>query len=127
ATVQITSAPVALTDHTIPGLTASVTVAYDAQDIPHIKCAAIRDCLAAQGYLEARDRFFPMDFLRHVARSKLAEMIGPAGLSQDKQFRTLFITRAGHRLEEDLVAALDPTVATLLDGFVGGVNAYLAE
>jgi penicillin amidase len=124
ATVQVASAPETIT---IPNLTAPVTVQYDAQDIPHIRCATTIDCLAVQGYIQARDRFFPMDFLRHVARSKLSEMIGLDGLGQDVQLRTLFTTRAGHRIEDDLAAALDPATRALLTAFAGGVNAYLAD
>jgi len=124
ASVQIAAAPAAIK---IPNLTAEVTVQYDAQDIPHIKCAAAIDCLAVQGYIQARDRFFPMDFLRHVARAHLAELIGLDGLAQDVQIRTLFVTRAGHRLEDDLVAALDPATAARLAAFAGGINAYIAE
>jgi penicillin amidase len=127
AMVQIASAPPALTGKTIPGLTAAVTVQYDAQDIPHINCAALVDCIAVQGYLQARDRLFPMDFLRHVAESKLAEMIGLDGLSQDVQLRTIFTTRAGHRLQDDLAASQDATTMALLTAFSAGVNAHLAE
>ncbi len=127
ATVMLTSAPETLTAGTIPVLTAPVTVQYDAEDIPHINCAAANDCLAVQGYLQARDRLFPMDFLRHVARSNLAEMIGLDGLSQDVQLRTIMITRAGHRLEDDLVAAMDPVTAASLSAFTAGINAYFAQ
>src|ERR1043165_5568544 len=102
ATVQIMSAPTTLTAKTIPGLTAPVTVQYDAQDIPHIQCAAAVDCVAVQGYVQAHDRWFPMDFLRHVAESKLAEMIGVDGLSQDVQLRTILKTRDGKHLEGEL-------------------------
>jgi len=124
ATVQIPSAP---PSKQIPGLTAPVTVLYDAQDIPHIQCAAAFDCVAAQGYLQARDRLFPMDFLRHVARGKVSELVGPDGLSQDIQFRTFFTTRDGKRIEGELLKATDPTMKAMLDAFTGGVNAYLAE
>jgi penicillin amidase len=124
ASVKVVSAPAAIK---IPNLTAPVTVQYDAQDIPHIRCAATIDCIAVQGYIQARDRFFPMDFLRHVARSKLSEMIGLDGLGQDVQLRTLFTTRAGHRIEDDLVASLDPAIKPVLAAFAGGINAYLAE
>ena len=126
-TVTISSGPAVLTSKNISVLTAPVTVLYDAQDIPHIKCATIADCLAVQGYLHARDRFFPMDFLRHVARAKLAELLGVGGLSQDVQLRSLFTTRAGHRLEDDLTAALDPATAALISAYVAGVNAHIAE
>src|SRR6478609_6018384 len=38
-----------ITGTTIPGLGAAVTVNYDAQDIPHISCQTMADCLAVQG------------------------------------------------------------------------------
>ncbi len=127
ASVMISSGPMVLTAETIPGLTAPVTVQYDAEDIPHIQCAQAIDCLAVQGYIQARDRFFPMDFLRHVARSNLAELIGVAGLSQDIQLRTLFVTRAGNRLEDDLASSMDATTKASLDAFVAGVNAWITQ
>lgn len=127
ASVKINAAPATLTAETIPGLTAPVTVAYDAEDIPHITCAAALDCFAVQGYIQARDRFFPMDFLRHVARAHLSELIGLQGLSQDVQLRTLFMTRAGHRLEDDLAAVMDDNSKKVITSFAGGINAYLAQ
>jgi penicillin amidase len=127
ASVSISSGPMELTGDTIPGLSAPVTVLYDAEDIPHINCAQANDCIAVQGFIQARDRFFEMDFLRHVATSKLSEMIGVAGLSQDVQLRTLFVTRAGHRLEDDLAASMDSTTKATLDAYVNGVNAYLTQ
>jgi penicillin amidase len=127
ATVQVASGPMTLTSQTIPGLLAPVKVEYDAQDIPHIRCQTKIDCVAVQGYVHAHDRFFMMDFLRHVARAHLAEMIGVDGLAQDVQIRTLFTTRAGHRLEDDLVAAMDADSATVVNAYAAGVNAFLGE
>ena len=125
AAVVVTTGPQVLTGETIPGLTASVTVTYDAQNIPHIKCATKNDCYAVQGYVQAQDRFFTMDFLRHVARGHLAELIGVDGLSQDVTIRTLFTTRAGHRLEDDLIASLSPDESLTFNAFATGINAYL--
>ena len=125
ASVEVTTGPHVLTNETIPGLTAPVTVTYDAHNIPHIKCATKNDCYAVQGYVQAQDRFFTMDFLRHVARGHLAEMIGVDGLSQDVTIRTLFTTRAGHRVEDDLVASLAADEALTFNAFATGINAYL--
>lgn len=111
----------------ISGLTSSVSVQYDAQAIPHIRCATQRDCVAVQGYVQARDRMFAMDVLRHTARARLAELVGPSAVPQDVQIRTLFVTRSGHRVEVDLAASLDEPTRTLLVAFAAGVNAYLAE
>jgi len=126
ASVELASSPPSIRGATIPGLSAPVTVEYDAQDVPHVACAGIADCIAVQGYLHARDRLFPMDFLRHTAHATLAELIGPGGLAQDVQLRTLLTTRAGHRLESDLVVAMDNGTKALLTAYVRGVNAYLA-
>jgi penicillin G amidase len=115
----------AVSGTSIPRLGAPVTVRYDARDIPNIHCQTMADCLAVQGYIQARDRLFPMDYLRHSARGTLAELIGVTGLAQDVQLHTLFVTRAGHRLERDLAIALDPSTRTLLSAFVSGINAYL--
>jgi penicillin amidase len=126
ATVSISSGPAVLTSDTIPNLLAPVTVLTDPEDIPHINCATKIDCIAVQGYIHARDRFFMMDFLRHVARAHLAELIGVDGVSQDVQIRTLFVTRTGQRIEDALSANSDPAVKALLDAYTGGVNAYLS-
>ncbi|HEY0251192.1 MAG TPA: penicillin acylase family protein, partial [Kofleriaceae bacterium] len=127
ATVKVAFGPGVLTSSTISTLLAPVTVLYDAEDIPHIKCATAIDCITVQGYIHARDRFFMMDFLRHVGRSNLAELIGVDGLSQDITIRTLFKTRDGKRLEEELVAHMDPTMLALITAYTSGVNAYLAD
>ena len=127
ASVEITSSPSVLSAAIIPVLAAPATVQYDAQDIPHIHCAGQADCLAVQGYVQARDRFFSMDFMRHSARATLAELIGPSGLEQDAGLRTLLITRAGHRIEDDLVGSMDAQTKELLIAYVGGINAYLSE
>ena len=127
ATVQLTIGLPALTQAAIPGLTAPVTVLYDAWNIPHVTCAQATDCYAVQGYLHARDRLFQMDFLRRLAVGRLAELIGPQGLSEDVQFRTLFTTRAGERLGEALARNQDAAMTAVLTRYVAGVNAYLAQ
>jgi penicillin amidase len=127
ASLQVQIATPALAAVHIPGLTAAVQVLTDDKDIPHIRCAATVDCLAVQGYLQARDRLFQMDFLRRLARGRLAELVGPLALDQDVQLRTLFTTRDGQRLEDALVAALNATNAARIGAYIGGVNAYLAH
>jgi len=126
-TVTLQLAPPPLGAQVIAGLSAPVKVEYDAQGIPHVFCAAMLDCMAVQGYLQAQDRLFPMDFLRRVARGRLASLIGPAGISQDEQILTLFVTRDGRRIEDALVAAMDAPSLAVLQAFSGGINAYLKE
>jgi penicillin amidase len=125
ASVKITASPMALTAAKIPGLTAPVNVTFDAQDVPHVFCAAMNDCLAVQGYLQARDRFFQMDFFRRVARGRLASLIGQPGVSQDQQLLTIFVTRDGKRIEDALYAVADAETKGWLTSYAAGVNAYL--
>lgn len=127
ASVQIQIGTPSLAPVRISTLGAAVQVLYDDRDVPHIQCAAAADCFRVQGYLQARDRLFSMDFYRRVARGTLAELVGPLGLDQDVQLRTLFTTRDGRRLEDALVQSLDATTAALLGAYVEGVNAYLAH
>ena len=130
AEANLQLSPPALAGARIPALTADVDVRYDRWEIPHIRCAQAADCFAAQGYLHARDRLFQMDFLRRVATGTLATLVGPLGLSQDVQLRTIFTTRAGERLGEALarnLAVSDPATSASVNAYVQGINARLGE
>ncbi|MFO0582611.1 MAG: penicillin acylase family protein [Anaeromyxobacter sp.] len=125
--VHISYAAQALTPKKIASLSAAVTVTYDAWQVPHVDCAIDTDCFAVQGYLHARDRLFQMDFLRRVARGRLSELVGPLGLEQDVQLRTLFTMRNGARIEDALVTAMDPATKARVQAYVDGINARLGE
>ncbi|HKB47668.1 MAG TPA: penicillin acylase family protein, partial [Ktedonobacterales bacterium] len=129
---QTASLMLQLTTPTVPngvigGLKSAAQVYTDAQDIPHVFCGDPLDCFAVQGYLQARDRLFQMDLFRRTARGQLAALVGPLEVSSDKQFLTLFTTRDGKKIEDQLVLALDLDLATKakLVAFCSGVNAYL--
>ena len=51
----------------VPGLSAPVTVVRDEHGIPNIYADTTRDLFFAQGYVHAQDRFWQMDFYRHVS------------------------------------------------------------
>ncbi len=127
ATAQLQLSPPALTAAQIPGLTAPVDVRYDAWEVPHVKCAQAADCFAVQGYLHARDRLFQMDLLRRAATGRMAELVGPLGLSQDVQLRTLFTTRAGERLGDALARNTDAATKAIGQAYISGINAWLAH
>lgn len=61
---------------TLEGLTTPVEVLTDSFGVAHVHAANSYDLFLAQGYLTARDRLFQMDFTRHVARGRLAELVG---------------------------------------------------
>ena len=106
----------------LPGLAAPVDVAFDRDGIPRLRARNERDAAAALGYLHARERMFQMDMTRRAAAGELAEVIGSAGLPNDRLMRTLGVRLSA---EADL-AALDPDTKAVLEAYAGGVNAWIA-
>ncbi|UFN50772.1 penicillin acylase family protein [Roseomonas sp. OT10] len=106
----------------LPGLSAPVDIAIDAQGIPRITAATETDAAMALGVLHARDRLFQMDMMRRTAAGRLAEVAGPSALRLDRFSRTLGLAR---RAEADL-AAQAPETRALLDAYAAGVNAWIA-
>jgi penicillin amidase len=113
------------TDGTIElqGLSSSVTVIRDDHGIPQVYADTPEDLFFAQGYVQAQDRFFEMDFRRHVTAGRLAEMFGEDALETDMFVRTL----GWRRVAEQEVGLLSPTTRQYLESFSSGVNAYLEE
>ena len=92
---------------TVPGLTASVEVLRDDHDIPQLYADTDADLFRAQGYVHAQERFFEMDFRRHVTAGRLSEIFGEDTLETDKFIRTMD-WRGVAEQEWALLAAGDP-------------------
>jgi penicillin G amidase len=124
-TVVLVRRPFPTQDGTLslPGLTAPVTVLRDDRGVPQIYAQTADDLFLAQGYVQAQDRFFEMDFRRHVTAGRLSELVGKndAALQADKVVRTLGWRRVA---AQDLAQA-DPTTRRYLDAFARGVNDYV--
>ncbi|GAA3934481.1 penicillin acylase family protein [Microbacterium soli] len=106
-----------------PGLDKSVTVQRDARGVPTVTASSTDDLFFAQGYIHAQDRFFEMDFRRHVTSGRVAEMFGESQVATDVFLRTL-----GWRdVAEQEVEALDDTDRGYYEAYADGVNAYLAS
>ena len=56
--------------------TTELTAVRDSLGIPHIYADTPEDLFLAQGYVHAQDRFFQMDFWRHLSSGRLSEMFG---------------------------------------------------
>ncbi len=107
----------------VNALRADVTVQRDDKGIPQIYADNAEDLFLAQGYVHAQDRFFEMDFRRHVTGGRLAELVGEGALDTDKYVRTL----GWRRVAEQEVALLDPETLTLLEAYSRGVNSYISD
>lgn len=107
----------------VEGLGDDVTISRDALGIPTIVADSTHDLFYAQGFVHAQDRFWEMDFRRHLTSGRLSELFGESQLGTDKFLRTL-----GWRdVAEQEVAALDPTTLGYFEAYAEGVNAYLAD
>jgi len=115
--------PLPQMDGTAPlaGLHEEVTVERDQWGVPHIRAGSLEDLEEAQGYVMAQDRLWQMDLLRRVARGQLSEILGPATLSIDKDFRTLGFSRAAARDVEQMDAAS----RKLMEAYARGVNLFI--
>lgn len=105
----------------LPGLTSKVTVIRDANGVPQIYADNADDLFMAQGYVQAQDRLWQMEFDRHVGYGKLAELFGADLVDEDTFLRTIGLGRAAKR---DL-ANTDPLTLRYLKKFADGVNALL--
>lgn len=110
---------------TLPGLDAEVSVLRDAQGVPQIYADTPEDLFRAQGYVQAQDRFFEMDYRRHVTAGRLAELVGDSkvAIDADKVTRTF-----GWRLvAEEEWKILAPETKAYLQAYADGVNAYIED
>ena len=105
----------------LPGLQAEVTVERDNWGIPHIRAGSVEDLAEAQGFVTAEDRLWQMDLLRRAARGQLSEVLGPATIEIDKDFRVLNFSRAA---DAD-VQMLSPEVRRVMEAYARGVNRFI--
>ncbi|GAB3803664.1 penicillin acylase family protein [Humibacter antri] len=107
----------------IPGLKAQVQVRRDNAGIPQITASNTHDLFLAEGYVHAQDRFWEMDFRRHVTAGRLSELFGTSQIGTDEFIRTL----GWRRVAEQEVKNLDPTSLSYYQAYADGVNAYLKD
>ncbi|GAB2698826.1 penicillin acylase family protein [Thalassiella azotivora] len=118
-----------LPDHSgevpLAGLAASVEVVRDDRGVPQVYADTAEDLFRAQGYVHAQDRFFEMDFRRHVTAGRLAELVGEneTAIEADVVVRTL----GWRRVAEAELPLLAPSTRSYLQAYADGVNDYLAE
>ena len=106
----------------LDGLQAEVTVQRDARGIPTITADSAHDLFYAEGFVHAQDRFFEMDFRRHVTAGRVAEMFGASQAGTDAFLRTL----GWRKTAEAEVEAMDDVTRGYYEAYADGVNAYLA-
>jgi penicillin G amidase len=107
----------------LAGLSGKVSVMRDDRGVPQLYADTADDLFRAQGYVQAQDRFFEMDFRRHVTAGRLSELVGvdADALKADRVVRTL----GWRRVAEQELSLLSPDSQRYLQDYADGVNAYL--
>ena len=106
---------------TVPGLRGPVEVLRDGYGVPHIYADSAEDLFLAQGFVHAQDRFYEMDFRRHLSAGRLSELYGVSQLETDAYVRTL----GWRRVAEQELELLAPSTRRALDAYAAGVNSYI--
>lgn len=107
---------------TVSGLEAEVEVLRDDLGVPHIYATTQHDLFFAQGFTHAQDRFWQMDFWRHIGSGRLSEMFGDGQVETDMFLRSLGF----EDLAEEEWENMESPARDVLQAYADGVNAYLA-
>jgi penicillin amidase len=106
----------------IEGLDGPVDIYRDQRGIANIYATTPHDLFFAQGFVHASERFWQMDFYRHVGEGRTAELFGSSQVEDD-----IFLTTLGWRkTSQEEYEAMTPESKAILQAYADGVNAYLA-
>ena len=111
---------------TLNGLQDEVKIVRDTYGVPHIYANNQDDLFFAQGYITAQDRFWQMEFWRHIGMGRISEIAGEATLEQDRFIRTM----GWNRMAESYIDYYEqeaPEFIAILEAYSAGVNAYIDE
>jgi penicillin amidase len=107
---------------TLLALAGDVEVVRDQHGIPHIYADTAEDLFRAQGYVHAQDRFWEMDFRRHMTAGRLSELFGEDQVGTDTFIRAM----GWRRVAEQELPLLSPATRRYLEAYAEGVNGWLA-
>jgi penicillin amidase len=107
----------------LPGLQRPVSVEREPSGVVHIRAQTDHDLFFAQAVVQAQDRLWQMEFQRRIGAGRLAEVLGPRAVDQDRYLRTWGFYRAAQTAYSHLTAE----ARAVIDAYVEGINAYLAS
>ncbi len=104
------------------GLHGSVQIVRDTYGIAHIESkVSDTDVFFALAYVHSQDRFWQMEFQRHIAQGRLSELFGSTTIDSDAFLRTVGFYRAAQLAWP----AFDPKSKEIIQAYTAGVNAFL--
>jgi penicillin G amidase len=98
-----------------------VTIARDQRGVPRIEARSTADLCFAQGFAQAQDRLWQLEFYRRVGAGRVSEFAGSEGLQIDRLMRTLGL----RRFADAAVASLPPRDIEVLSAYAAGVNSAI--
>ncbi len=107
----------------VSGLADRVEIIRDADGVPHIYASSLHDLFFAQGFTQAQDRWWQMEFFRHTGKGRIQELTGQSDalMGTDIFLRGIGWERAARRELE----SLSPEMRAVMEAFSDGVNAYI--
>jgi penicillin amidase len=108
-------------NYRVKGLRAPVELIEDRYGVPHLYAGGEDDVFLAQGFNAARERLFQIDLWRRRGLGRLAEVLGPDYVEQDRATR-LFLYRGDMDVEW---ARYSEDAQRIAGRFTAGINAYL--
>ena len=107
----------------VAGLNEPVEIYRDEWGVPHVYASNVYDLFFAQGYTQAQDRWWQMEFSRATGDGRIQELTGANASAMGSD---LFIRMIGWRraAERDVAEVYDDKTLAHLQAFADGVNAY---
>ncbi len=99
-----------------------VEIIYDERRVPHIYAENMEDALFAQGYIEAQNRLFQMEFLTMAAAGELSSVMGSRTVEIDLEKRRRGMKYAAENATKGWEKSKDVNSSYR---YVDGVNAYI--
>ena len=113
---------------------AGVTVYRDTHDVPHVYGDSDQTMAFGAGFVQAEDRLFLMDVLRHYGEGTLASFLGPSCEFEQMDHDQLLLAPYTPAQAQAQVDALpteygaDGALAkSVIEQYVAGVNAYITQ
>jgi penicillin G amidase len=108
-------------DLAVPGLEGEVEVVRDRWGVPHIYATSLHDLYLAQGFVQASERLWQIEFLFRLGTGRLSELFSELALPMDRFIRTVGWNRAARRQAD----RWDQRSVDLTRAFGDGIRAWL--
>ncbi|HEX2025581.1 MAG TPA: penicillin acylase family protein [Actinomycetota bacterium] len=108
-------------DLALPGLDGEVEVVRDRWGVPHIYATTLHDLFLAQGFVQASERLWQMEFLFRLGTGRLSELFSDLTVPMDRFIRTAGWNRAARRQAD----RWDERSVEMTKAFGDGIRAWL--